>query len=171
TAPLLRVAVGLAVGIDDALFIVSRHREQLGDGVDPEESAARAVATAGSAVIFAGVTVMIALLGLAVANIPFLTVMGIVAAGAVLVAVLVAITVLPALLGFAGDRLTPKHRTKNARGGFARRWVQAATRLPLLTIVLVVGALAVDRKSTRLNSSHVSISYAVFCLKKKNEKL
>src|SRR5699024_6094922 len=82
-APLLAIMIGLAVGIDYALFIVSRHREQLGDGVDPEESAARAVATAGSAVIFAGVTVMIALLGLAVANIPFLTVMGIVAAGAV----------------------------------------------------------------------------------------
>lgn len=143
TAPLLAIMIGLAVGIDYALFIGSRHREQLGDGVDPEESAARAVATAGSAVIFAGVTVMIALVGLAVANIPFLTVMGIVAAGAVLVAVLVAITVLPALLGFAGGRLTPKHRTKKTRAGFARRWVQAATRLPLLTIVLVVGALAV----------------------------
>lgn len=145
TAPLLAIMIGLAVGIDYALFIVSRHREQLADGVEPEEAVARAVATSGSAVIFAGVTVMIALVGLGVARIPFLTVMGIVGAASVLVAVLVAITILPALLGFAGDKLRPKSRggTKQQRGRFARGWVLAATRLPLLTIALIVAGLAI----------------------------
>ncbi len=77
--PLLALMIGLAVGIDYALFIISRYREELTQGISAEESTARAVATAGSAVIFAGATVMIALVGLSVANIPFLTSMGIVA--------------------------------------------------------------------------------------------
>jgi len=143
TAPLLALMIGLAVGIDYALFILSRHREQLAEGIEPEESAARAVATAGSAVVFAGVTVMIALLGLSVARIPFLTVMGIVAAIAVLVAVGVALTLLPALLRFAGASLTPKQKRKKNPGRFARLWVGAATRIPALTIAFVVAALAV----------------------------
>ena len=82
TTPLLALMLGLAVGIDYALFIVSRHRDQLRDGMAPEESVARAVATAGSAVVFAGLTVIIALAGLAVAGIPFLTTMGVAAASA-----------------------------------------------------------------------------------------
>ena len=108
TTPLLALMLGLAVGIDYALFIVSRHRDQLGTGLDPEESVARAVATAGSAVIFAGLTVMIALAGLSVAGIPFLTTMGVAAAVGVAIAVLIAITLLPAMLGFAGAKLTPR---------------------------------------------------------------
>jgi RND superfamily putative drug exporter len=108
TAPTLALMIGLAVGIDYTLFILSRHRTQLAAGTDPEESAARATGTAGSAVVFAGLTVVIALSGLAVVGIPFLTVMGIGAAGTVLVAVLVALTLLPALLGFAGSRSAPK---------------------------------------------------------------
>jgi RND superfamily putative drug exporter len=111
TTPLLALMLGLAVGIDYALFILSRHRDQLGAGMEPEESAARAVATAGSAVVFAGLTVMIALCGLSIAGIPFLTTMGVAAAIGVLVAVLIALTLLPALLGFAGERLRPKRRT------------------------------------------------------------
>ncbi|HRA51436.1 MMPL family transporter [Actinotalea sp.] len=110
TAPLLALMLGLAVGIDYALFIISRHQGQLRDGLDPEESTARALATAGSAVVFAGLTVMIALFGLAVAQIPFLTVMGIAAAGGVGIAVVIAVTLTPALLGFAGDRLRPGYR-------------------------------------------------------------
>ena len=106
TTPLLALMLGLAVGIDYALFIVSRHREQLRGGLDPEESVARAVATAGSAVVFAGLTVLIALCGLAVAGIPFLTTMGVAAAFGVAVAVLIALTLLPALMGFAGAKLT-----------------------------------------------------------------
>ena len=108
TTPLLSLMLGLAVGIDYALFIVSRHRELLATGLPPREAAARANATAGSAVIFAGLTVMIALVGLGVAGIPFLTVMGVAGAVAVGIAVLVSITLVPAMLGFAGERLRPR---------------------------------------------------------------
>ncbi|MFD9508643.1 MMPL family transporter [Streptomyces mirabilis] len=107
TAQSLALMIGLAVGIDYALFIVSRHRFHLAHGMEPEESAALAVGTAGSAVVFAGLTVVIAMTGLTVVGIPYLTAMGLAAAGAVLIAVLVATTLLPAILGFAGTRLTP----------------------------------------------------------------
>jgi RND superfamily putative drug exporter len=110
TTPLLALMLGLAVGIDYSLFIISRHQSQLKAGVDPEESTARAVATAGSAVLFAGITVIIALAGLAVAGIPFLTTMGLAASVAVAIAVLVALTLTPAFLGFAGARITPGRR-------------------------------------------------------------
>ncbi|TCL82271.1 RND superfamily putative drug exporter [Rathayibacter sp. PhB179] len=110
TTPLLALMLGLAVGIDYALFIISRHQDQLKQGMAPEESAARATATAGSAVVFAGLTVIIALAGLSVAGIPFLTTMGIAAAGGVAIAVVIALTLTPALLGFAGERLRPKER-------------------------------------------------------------
>ena len=106
TAPMLATMLGLAVGIDYALFILSRHRQNLADGHEPREAAALAVATAGSAVVFAGATVVIALVGLLVVGIPFLNVMGLAAAGTVAIAVLIALTLLPALLGFAGTRMT-----------------------------------------------------------------
>lgn len=105
TTPLLAVMLGLAVGIDYALFIVSRHQDQTRAGMDPEESTARAVGTAGSAVVFAGITVLIALIGLGFAGIPFLTTMGIAASVAVAIAVCVGLTLTPAFLGFAGDRV------------------------------------------------------------------
>ncbi len=105
TTPMLAIMLGLAVGIDYALFIVARHQDQVRAGVDPEESAARATGTAGSAVLFAGVTVLIALVGLGFAGIPFLTTMGLAAAAAVAVAVVVAVTLTPALLGFAKGRV------------------------------------------------------------------
>ncbi len=108
SAPLLALMIGLAVGIDYALFILSRHRTQLARGEDPEESTAMAVGTAGSAVVFAGVTVIIALLGLLVVGIPFLSVMGVGAAVAVLIAMGAATTLLPALLGLAKGRLIPR---------------------------------------------------------------
>ena len=104
-APTLATMLGLAVGIDYTLFILARHRQNLEDGLEPREAAARATATAGSAVVFAGLTVIIALVGLAIVNIPFLTVMGLAAAATVTIAVLVSLTLLPALLGFAGTRL------------------------------------------------------------------
>ncbi|GAA1731563.1 MMPL family transporter [Aeromicrobium alkaliterrae] len=141
TAPLLALMIGLAVGIDYALFIVSRHRELLADGVEPDEAAARATATAGSAVVFAGVTVVIALVGLSIAQIPFLTVMGVVAAFAVMVAVAVALTLLPAMLGRSGARLAPDRQ--HPPGGFSRRWVQAVIRFPKTAIVLIVVGLAI----------------------------
>ena len=152
TTPMLAVMLGLAVGIDYALFIVHRHRDQLQEGLPVEESVARATATAGSAVVFAGLTVMIALVGLGVAGIPFLTVMGVAAAGGVGVAVLVSLTLLPALLGYAGERLRPKPRKprkpRKARkvrepqsGGFFAAWARGVTRWPAVTIVVVVAAL------------------------------
>jgi len=161
TTPMLSLMLGLAVGIDYALFIISRYQDQLRHGQSPEESAARATATAGSAVIFAGLTVMIALLGLGVAGIPFLTTMGVAAAAGVGVAVLISITLIPALLGFAGERLRPKDSVggriskktpvatqapekspdspKPSR--FFTGWVKAVTRFPIVTIIAVIAAI------------------------------
>ena len=116
TTPMLAIMLGLAVGIDYALFIVARHQDQVRAGVEPEESAARATGTAGSAVVFAGVTVLIALIGLGFAGIPFLTTMGIAAAVAVAIAVIVAITLTPALLGFAKDRVAGWGHGRKRRG-------------------------------------------------------
>ncbi|HEX7657849.1 MAG TPA: MMPL family transporter [Pseudonocardiaceae bacterium] len=149
TTTMLAVMLGLAVGIDYALFILSRHRDQLADGLDVEESVARATATAGSAVVFAGLTVVIALLGLSVAGIPFLTTMGIGAALAVAMAVCVAVTLVPALLSLAGNHLRPRARRRrhtqraHHRGWFhpSRWWVRTVTRVPLVTILVVVGVL------------------------------
>ena len=143
SSPLLALMIGTAVGIDYALFIVSRHRELLASGIEPEESAARSVATAGSAVVFAGVTVVIALVGLAIARIPFLTVTGINAAVSVVIAVAVALTLLPALLGRAGDRMAPKDGERPP-GSFSRRWVTATTRFPLAAITIIVVILGVS---------------------------
>lgn len=164
TAPMLAVMIGLAVGIDYALFILSRHRTQLARGMDPEESAAEAVATAGGAVVFAGLTVIIALLGLLVVGIPFLSVMGIAAAFAVLVAVIGATTLLPALLGLAKGRLAPKpgsraHRRavaadEGGRPTLGRRWVDTVLKAPVVFVLLVVGLLgaaAIPAASLDLN--------------------
>ncbi|MET8983060.1 MMPL family transporter [Streptomyces sp. NPDC004539] len=107
TTSTLASMIGLAVGIDYALFIVSRYRSELADGREREEAAGRAVGTAGSAVVFAGLTVIIALAGLSVVNIPMLTKMGVAAAGTVAVAVVVALTMVPALLGYAGRKVSP----------------------------------------------------------------
>jgi uncharacterized membrane protein YdfJ with MMPL/SSD domain len=142
TAPTLATMLGLAVGIDYALFILSRHRQNLAEGMELRESVATATATAGSAVVFAGLTVVIALVGLTVVNIPFLTVMGLAAAGTVSIAVLIAITLLPALLGFMGQRITRVNRVLGVTRGrtrtpVSRRWVLFVTRRPLP--VLVVG--------------------------------
>ncbi|NYI70985.1 RND superfamily putative drug exporter [Naumannella cuiyingiana] len=183
STPMLAVMLGLAVGIDYALFILSRHRDQLARGMDLEESVSRAVATAGSAVVFAGLTVVIALCGLAVANLPFLTVMGGFAAAAVVVAVLIALTLLPALMGFLGERMRPRSgRSRRAAGepatngvpatngapattdaaadhgdeaprGFFRGWVRLVTKVPVLTIalvVLVLGALSLPAGNLQL---------------------
>ncbi|WP_242657189.1 MMPL family transporter [Mycobacterium talmoniae] len=147
TAVMLAVMLGLAVGIDYALFLLSRHRSQLAEGIEVEESIARATATAGSAVIFAGLTVMIALVGLSVAGIPFLTTMGLAAAVGVTVAVSVAVTLIPALMAFAGERLRPKaartrHKESSKRASLSRFWVRLATRIPALTVLVLVVGLA-----------------------------
>ncbi|MGI5146506.1 MMPL family transporter [Plantactinospora sp. CA-294935] len=161
TAPVLALMLGLAVGIDYSLFITSRYRQNLLEELEPEEAAGRAIGTAGSAVLFAGVTVVIALAGLAVVNIPFLTIMGLAAAGTVAVAVLVALTLLPALLGFAGRRILPRRLRRTATGavpaaavqGFGFRWARLVIRLrvPLILVaVLGLGALALPAADMRV---------------------
>ncbi len=164
SAPLLALMIGLAVGIDYALFILSRHRNQLAAGEDPEESAAMAVGTAGSAVVFAGLTVIIALLGLLVVGIPFLSVMGVGAAFAVLVAIGVATTLLPAALGLAKGRLAPKEGSRawkrahvhgdGARPTMGLRWVGLVMKAPIVAVIAVVGilgALSIPAASLDLN--------------------
>jgi putative drug exporter of the RND superfamily len=151
TAPTLATMLGLAVGIDYALFILSRHRQNMGEGLGAREAAAQATGTAGSAVVFAGATVVIALVGLLVVNIPFLTVMGLAAAGAVVIAVLIATTLLPALLGFFGGRVARLNRVlifrprgrKPGRETAGVRYARFVTRRPLAVAVACVVGLAV----------------------------
>ncbi|WP_412515934.1 MMPL family transporter [Actinomadura madurae] len=136
----LALMLGLAVAIDYALFIISRYREEVLDGREPADAAGRATGTAGSAVVFAGLTVIIALAGLAVVNIPILTRLGLAAAFTVAVAVLVALTLLPALLGFAGRRARARRRPAASAG---LRWGRFVTSHPVpVLIVAVVGLLA-----------------------------
>ncbi len=164
SAPLLALMIGLAVGIDYSLFILSRHRTQLAAGVEPEESAATAVGTAGSAVVFAGVTVIIALLGLLVVGIPFLSVMGVGAAFAVLIAIGVATTLLPALLGLLKGRLAPKPGSRawkramvhdeGSRPTLGLRWVTGVMKRPIIAtigVIAVLGVLAIPALSLDLN--------------------
>lgn len=119
TTSILAAMLGLAVGIDYALFIVSRYRSERNDGHPGEHAAGRAVGTAGSAVVFAGLTVVIALAGLSVVGVPILTKMGLAAAATVAIAVLIAVTMVPALLGFAGDRALSRTARRAAAGSGA----------------------------------------------------
>jgi len=157
TVPTVALMLGLAVGIDYALFIISRHRTQLFQGMDPEESAGRAVGTAGSAVVFAGATVVIALAALTVVGIPFLSAMGLAAAGTVAVAVAISLTLVPALLGFAGARIAKGKNFETGRRAatptLGMRWVGLLTRRRLPAVVLSVvalGALSVPLLEMRL---------------------
>ncbi len=149
STPTLALMLGLAVAIDYALFIVSRYRHELLLGREPEEAAGRAVGTAGSAVVFAGLTVVIALAALSVVGVPFLTAMGLAAAGTVAVAVVIALTLLPAMLGFAGLRILGKRgrarldREETARAPFGERWGRTLVRHRLIAVLVTVGALLV----------------------------
>ncbi len=171
TTPALALMLGLAVGIDYALFIVNRHRANLLHGMPMRESIARAVATAGSAVVFAGTTVVIALAALVLSGIPILAEMGLVAAATVAVTVLVAVTVSPAVLRLMGTRVIsrrawrsagfadpgdPADRARHAEdadeehGGW---FVRLVTRRPWLTVVGVVvllGIVSLPAASMRL---------------------
>jgi RND superfamily putative drug exporter len=146
----LALMLGLAVGIDYCLFIVSRYRHELITGRSGEDAAGRAVGTAGAAVLFAGLTVIIALSALAVIGIPFLTAIGLGAAGAVLAAVLVALTLLPAVLGFVGGRVLGR-RGRAARdaerdasqSSLGERWGRLVTRFRVPMIAAIVIALLV----------------------------
>ncbi|MBO3732177.1 MMPL family transporter [Glycomyces niveus] len=145
--------IGLAVGIDYALFILSRYRSELAKDGRVEDKRARAeamgraVGTAGSAVFFAGLTVVIALLGLSVVNIPFLTEMAVAAAVTVVIAVLIAVTLLPAFAGFAGKRIFTKRQRRRIAEGLhgakpngGKRWAGFVTRHPILVaLVGIVG--------------------------------
>ncbi|MFJ6378837.1 MMPL family transporter [Kitasatospora sp. NPDC092039] len=160
TTGTLAMMLGLAVGIDYAVFIVSRYRAELAEGRTPEEAAGRAVGTAGSAVVFAGLTVVIALAGLSVVGIPILAKMGMAAAGTVVIAVLVALTLVPALLGFLGRKVLPR-KVRRARGAAApaakenggARWARFILRRPLAVLlggVIGLGVLAAPALDLRL---------------------
>ncbi|MFE9334100.1 MMPL family transporter [Streptomyces sp. NPDC006925] len=163
----LAMMIGLAVGIDYALFIASRYRAELTEGREREEAVGRAVGTAGSAVVFAGLTVVIALVGLSVVNIPVLTKMGMAAAGTVVIAVLVALTLVPAALGLVGKRIfgrrvrkanpatgvPPAADAEGQRPKAGARWAGFVLRRPVLvlvTAVLALGALALPVGSMQL---------------------
>lgn len=154
TTPLLALMLGLAVGIDYALFIAARHQDQVRSGMDPEESAARATGTAGSAVVFAGVTVLIALIGLSFAGIPFLTTMGVAASVAVAIAVAVAVTLTPAMLGFVKGRVVGRpRRGKRVAATKTNRWVALVSRRPIVSavaVIAVLGTLAIPATSLAL---------------------
>jgi RND superfamily putative drug exporter len=151
--------IGLGVGIDYALFIVSRFRQELRRGADVGTAVATAVGTAGSAVVTAGLTVVIALTGLFVAGIPFLTQMGLAAAATIVVAVLVALTLVPAALGFLGVRALPKRQrpqapTRHAAGrGFLAGWVTTVTRHRVVALLLTVVA-GCHRRAVLLDADH-----------------
>ncbi len=147
-APTLATMIGLGVGIDYALFIVTRHLEQRRDGMDTAESIARATASSGGAVVFAGSTVMVALLSLAVVGIPLVTTLGYTSALVVAVAVLGAITLLPATLGIVGDRidrlripLPHRGRDNHPRGWL--RWGRFVAGHPVPSALVAIAVLAV----------------------------
>ncbi len=142
TSPTLATMIGLGVGIDYALFVVTRHRQALHAGHDPPEAAARAAATAGGAVVFAGSTVVVALLSLGLAGIPLVWTLGYTAALAVLVAMLAAITFLPALLALLGPRIEhlrvplPHGTAPDERAHGWERWAEGVARRPLPSVIV-----------------------------------
>ncbi|EOM74575.1 MMPL family transporter [Rhodococcus rhodnii] len=150
--PTLAIMIGLAVAIDYSLFILSRYRHELSVGTDRAEAAGRAVGTAGSAVVFAGLTVIIALTALSVVGIPFLTAMGLAAAFAVFIAVLIALTLLPGILGlfgakaFAGKVPFLSGRdpdADDAKPGFSSRYIAAVVKRPIVPLIAGVLLLAI----------------------------
>ncbi|MFS8096599.1 MMPL family transporter [Lentzea alba] len=148
TTPVLASMLGLAVGIDYALFIINRYRQELRRGSDVGHAVATAVGTAGSAVVTAGLTVVIALVGLAIAGIPFLTQMGVSAAATIVVAVLIAVTLVPAVLSMLGRRvLTRKERAETAvepkDRGIISGWAKTITRNRVVALLLSVVALGI----------------------------
>ena len=172
--PVLALMLGLAVGIDYALFLVHRHRTQLARGMELKESIARANGTAGGAVLFAGLTVVVALAALTLTGIPFLGVMGLAAAGTVAVAIGVALTLTPALLSLIGPRVLSRRGRRKLAAAQASEDAEAAaessdpqhaapargkgwggliTRHPVITVVAtaaVLGILAIPATSLKL---------------------
>ena len=161
TTPILATMIGLAVGIDYALFILARYQHERHETDDLTEAVGRATGTAGSAVVFAGLTVMIALGALAVVRIPFLTSMGVAAAIGVLVAVLIALTLLPAVLGLVKakafalrvHRIEPRRDERGRIVNNGVRWARVIEKRPVvfvLATVVLLGGLAIPMKDLRL---------------------
>jgi len=158
---ILCMMVGLGVGIDYALFIVTRHRQHLHEGMSVEDSAGTANATAGQAVLFAGTTVVIAILGLFLAGLPAMTSMGVAVALTVVVAMLAAITLLPGLLGLAGTKIDKlsihrkSHVAKPAHETFAGRWAHHVGSHPAryaLVGLVALCAIATPALSMRIGT-------------------
>ena len=161
TTPVLAVMLGLAVGIDYSLFIISKYRSYVVDGYNNKQAAAKAIGTAGNAVIFAAATVVIALSALTIVNIPFMNTMGLAGAFTVAIASIVAITLIPALLGVAGNKVfgsktryaiekakkkgvLPKNQVVH-HNTIWYRWGAAITRYPVVVLVgaiIVIGVIA-----------------------------
>ncbi len=164
-APTLATMIGLGVGIDYALFLVSRHRTLLAEGTEIRESIALALATSGSAIVFAGGTVVIALVCLAVAGIPLVTSLGIASAVAVLTAVLAAITLLPAVLSLVGEHIHSvrlpaflRPRPKDPDKGVWARWGRTVTRHPIAAIagaLILLGVLIIPLFSLEFGQEDV----------------
>jgi putative drug exporter of the RND superfamily len=161
-APILGTLIGLGVGIDYALFIVTRHRRGLQSGLTPEEAAVKAIDTSGRAVLFAGSTVCIALLGILVLGVSFLNGLAVASALTVVFTVLAAVTLLPALLGVFGIRvLSRRQRRRPGTGGVVwpgvwSRWAGTVQRRPALLAIAaaaVMLVLAIPLLSARLGSS------------------
>jgi RND superfamily putative drug exporter len=157
----LCMMVGLGVGIDYALFIVTRHRQHLHDGMSVEDSAGTANATAGQAVLFAGSTVVVAILGLFIAGLPALTAAGIAVAMVVVVAMAAAITLLPAMLGLAGTKIDKlsihrkRHVAKPAHATFSGRWAHHVGAHPVryaIASFVVLCALAAPVLGMRIGT-------------------
>jgi RND superfamily putative drug exporter len=156
---MIGMMIGLGVGIDYALFIVTRHRQQLHEGMSVADSAGTANATAGQAVLFAGTTVVIAILGLFLAGLPAITMLGVSVAIVVVVSMIAAVTLLPGLLGLAGTKIDKlsihrkRHVAKPAHATFSGRWAHHVGSHPVryaLVSLLALGALAVPALSMRI---------------------
>lgn len=168
TTPALAAMLGLAVGIDYSLFIISRYRGYLLAGASYREAAVHAVKTAGSAVVFAAATVFIALAALSVVRIPFMTTMGLTAAGTVAMAAIMSVTFLPVFFRLAGSKIVSKRALKKVEVSQAKgyaphhtdgkqqiwyRWGAFVARRPIVSIVvplLVIGLVALPVKSLTL---------------------
>ncbi|MFM9331959.1 MMPL family transporter [Paenibacillus mesotrionivorans] len=160
--PILALMIGLAVGIDYSLFIVNRQRRLIFDqGLSAREAASRAVGTAGSAVFFAGLTVIIALCGLLVIRISFLSLMALIASVTVFLTVLIALTLLPALLGLVGEKICSakareKVRSQTAAGmehGTADKWVKGIIKsrwAVIVGVIVILGAAAIPTMDMKL---------------------
>jgi RND superfamily putative drug exporter len=155
----LVMMLGIGVGIDYALFIVTRYRQALADGLDPAAAVELAIDTAGRAVLFAGTTVVISVMGLLVVGLEINRALGIAAATGVAMTMLASVTLLPALLGFVGrniDRLGLPHRHRpggQAAAGLGLRWSRVVQRRPVAAALVgfvVLGLLAVPALSMRL---------------------